>query len=95
MHSNLQKILLSLSLPRTYPIIFHEFHGFSVYFEGGILGASGTAPKFRNVAQLGEGKGGTERACRGMRNARKEEFRALEGVIESHGGGPLAATRGP
>lgn len=66
---------------------------------GGILGERGTAPKFRNVAQLregkGEGKGEAERACRGMRNARKEQFRALEGVIESHGGGLLAATRGP
>ena len=94
MHSNLQKILLSLSttnlsynIPRIPWVLG--------LFQGGILGASGTAPKFRNVAQLGEGKGGTERACRGMRNARKEEFRALEGVIESHGGGPLAATRGP
>lgn len=62
---------------------------------GGILGECRTAPKFRNVAQLREGKGEAERACRGMRNARKEEFRALEGVIESHGGGLLAATRGP
>lgn len=62
---------------------------------GGILGEHGTAPKFRNVVQLREGKGEAERACRGMRNARKEEFRALEGVIESHGGGLLAATRGP
>lgn len=62
---------------------------------GGILGERGTAPKFRNVAQLREGKGEAERACRGMRNARKEQFRALEGVIESHAGGLLAATRGP
>lgn len=53
------------------------------------------APKFRNVAQLWEGKGKAERACRGMRDARKKEFWALEGVIESHGGGLLAATRGP
>lgn len=42
-----------------------------------------------------EGKGEAERACRGMRDARKKEFWALEGVIESHGGGLLAATRGP
>lgn len=61
---------------------------------GGSLERAGPRRNSETSRNLERGKEGRS-ARRGMRNARKEEFRALEGVIESHGGGPLAATRGP